>query len=192
MGVSVAQQATILNSTNTSQGQWVDLQFTDNWSMGFVGFGTGDTCQVWVSDLPTNPGLSVTGATNASPIVITTPGTSTGISNGNIVTVSGVVGNTAANGTWTVANLATGGGNTTFQLATSTGNGAFSLSAPTGYVAIPQVTDDGSFTYGAPVTSDSYFSNAAGVARFRWMRVVKTQGGSPAATKVYFFGQRNY
>lgn len=71
------------------------------------------------------PGLSqvaVTGATNASPIVITVAST-TGLANGNYVTVSGVEGNTNANGTFTIAGL-TG---TTFQLVGTTGNAAYTL-----------------------------------------------------------------
>lgn len=62
---------------------------------------------------------SITLATNATPIVITS--TAHGLTNGARVTVSGVGGNTAANGTWTVANVATD----TFELASSAGNGAY-------------------------------------------------------------------
>ncbi len=63
---------------------------------------------------------TVTGASNASPIVITTASTQQ-LQNGMQVTISGVTGNTAADGTFTVANR-TG---TTFELAGSTGNGAY-------------------------------------------------------------------
>ena len=61
----------------------------------------------------------VTGATNASPIVITSAGH--GLSNGTRVTLSGVGGNTAANSTFAVANVTTN----TFELAGSTGNGSY-------------------------------------------------------------------
>lgn len=47
-------------------------------------------------------GLAVTAATNASPIAITTA-SAHGLSTGAVVTVSGVLGNSAANGTWIVA-----------------------------------------------------------------------------------------
>lgn len=67
--------------------------------------------------------VAVTGATNASPIQITV-GSTTGLSNGDFVTVSGVLGNTAANGTWTIASL-TG---TTFTLVGSSGNGTYTSS----------------------------------------------------------------
>lgn len=72
-----------------------------------------------------NSGQAITGATNATPIVITA--NSHGLSNGDQAYVSGVLGNTAANGTWTVANVAAN----TFELATSVGNGAYTAS--TGY-----------------------------------------------------------
>jgi hypothetical protein len=64
--------------------------------------------------------LSITGATNASPIVVTTS-FSHGLVNGDQVTIQNAAGNTAANGTWTVANRTA----TTFELAGSTGNGAY-------------------------------------------------------------------
>lgn len=62
---------------------------------------------------------AITGATNASPIVITSAGH--GLTNGARVTVAGVAGNTAANGTFIVANVTTD----TFELAGSAGNGDY-------------------------------------------------------------------
>jgi len=62
---------------------------------------------------------SITGATNASPIVITSNGH--GLQTGNVVTISGVGGNTAANGTFTVTRT----GANTFSLDGSTGNSAY-------------------------------------------------------------------
>jgi hypothetical protein len=61
---------------------------------------------------------NITAATNASPIVITN--VDHRLNNGDKVEIVGVVGNTAANGTWTVANATTN----TFELSGSTGNGA--------------------------------------------------------------------
>lgn len=64
---------------------------------------------------------TVTGATNASPIVISVAGTH-GLANGQTgVVISGVLGNTAANGTWTITRLTA----STFSLNSSTGNGAY-------------------------------------------------------------------
>lgn len=62
---------------------------------------------------------SVTGATNASPIVITS--NAHGLSNGDTVKIVGVLGNTAANGLWTTANVAAN----TFELTNSIGNGVY-------------------------------------------------------------------
>lgn len=63
--------------------------------------------------------LSVTGASNASPIVITAA--SHGLQTGMRVTISGVGGNTAANGTFTITKVSSN----TFSLDGSTGNGAY-------------------------------------------------------------------
>ena len=61
----------------------------------------------------------ITGATNASPIVITS--TAHGRSDDTIIVVHDVGGNTAADGTWKVANADTD----TFELYGSTGNTAY-------------------------------------------------------------------
>lgn len=74
------------------------------------------------SPISTNDnGYVVTGATNATPIVITVADT-TGLNNGDDVMVWGVVGNAGANGRFTIANK-TG---TTFELVNSIGTGAYS------------------------------------------------------------------
>lgn len=64
-------------------------------------------------------GLAVTGATNASPVVITSTGH--GLSTGHRVAISQVGGNTAANGNWTITVVDAN----TFSLNGSTGNGAY-------------------------------------------------------------------
>jgi len=63
---------------------------------------------------------NVTGATNASPIVITVS-TAHGLADGQDVTITGVGGNTAANGTFTIASAS----GSTFSLVGSTGNGTY-------------------------------------------------------------------
>lgn len=86
-----------------------------------------DTINAALVDLATSTtGVkAITGATNASPIVITA--TSHGFSNGDLVVVVGVGGNLAANGMWKIANVATN----TFELtdyetgANSTGSGTY-------------------------------------------------------------------
>lgn len=63
---------------------------------------------------------TITGATNASPIVITS--VAHGLSNGDLVGTAGLVGNTAPNGLiWQTANVTAD----TFELRSSTGNGAY-------------------------------------------------------------------
>lgn len=62
----------------------------------------------------------ITGATNASPIEITTDGDH-GLETGNIVTISNVGGNTAANGTFQITKTATN----KFTLNGSTGNASY-------------------------------------------------------------------
>lgn len=61
----------------------------------------------------------ITGATNATPIVITSA--AHGLSNGDSVHIRKIAGNTAAYGVWTVANKTTN----TFELVDSVGNSAF-------------------------------------------------------------------
>lgn len=67
-----------------------------------------------------NTGIgSISGATNANPIVVTTP-VAHGLSTGTTVSISGVLGNLAANGTFTVTNLTS----TTFSIPIA-GSGAY-------------------------------------------------------------------
>jgi hypothetical protein len=63
--------------------------------------------------------LAITDATNTTPIVITS--VAHGQTDGDIINVSGVLGNTAANGRWTITNLT----DDTFELVDSVGNGAY-------------------------------------------------------------------
>jgi hypothetical protein len=65
--------------------------------------------------------IGILGATNATPIVLTTPAHGIAVGNVTWVTVTGVLGNTAANGTW-VAEAVTA---TTLKLRGSVGNGAY-------------------------------------------------------------------
>lgn len=71
-------------------------------------------------DIIAAPTFVVTGATNAGPIVITTSA-SHGLSSGDTVTITGVVGNTAANGTFQITVVDAD----EFALDGSTGNGAY-------------------------------------------------------------------
>jgi hypothetical protein len=70
---------------------------------------------------PAAVAVDIDGATNATPIVITTSGAH-GVSTGNKVLIQDVGGNIAANGLWTATVLTT----TTLELDGSSGSGSFS------------------------------------------------------------------
>ncbi|OWK35983.1 beta strand repeat-containing protein [Fimbriiglobus ruber] len=86
---------------------------------------TTDMGATWTAmDLPAEEtdAVSITGASNAGPIQITTSVQVGGIiNNGDQVVISGVGGNTAANGVWTVTITSAN----TFTLNGSTGNGTY-------------------------------------------------------------------
>jgi hypothetical protein len=65
--------------------------------------------------------LAVSAATNATPIVVTTPAHGIAIGDVTWVTVAGVLGNGGANGTWVAQSLTT----TTLRLRGSVGTGAY-------------------------------------------------------------------
>lgn len=65
-------------------------------------------------------GIVISGATNATPIVLTLAA-GHGLKNGDRIAVSGITGNTGANGEWTIASTAA----TTTTLLGSVGNGAY-------------------------------------------------------------------
>lgn len=65
-------------------------------------------------------GLLISGATNATPIVITVAANS-GLKTGDRIAISGITGNTGANGIWTIEAASA----TTFKLLGSVGNGAY-------------------------------------------------------------------
>src|SRR3954470_3051019 len=64
--------------------------------------------------------ILITGATNATPIVITVAANS-GLKDGDKVAIAGITGNTAANGVWTLKYVSA----TTYQLVGSVGNGTY-------------------------------------------------------------------
>jgi hypothetical protein len=88
---------------------------------------------------------AITGATNATPIVITCNGH--GFSNGDLVIISGVAGNTAANGEFAISNKTTN----TFRLVGSTGNGNYSSGSGTVYKLVKS-SNGTVIPYGAGLT----------------------------------------
>lgn len=99
-------------------GTVVDSDLGLTTETGRNGIAIGDVSAL--PDITTDLSVSVTGATNATPIVITTA-SAHGLHDGAIVTVSGVGGNTAANGVFVV----TYDSDTTLELDNSAGNGAY-------------------------------------------------------------------
>lgn len=85
--------------------------------------------EFWGYCVHNNPLFSVANATNASPIAITTSANH-GLSTGQLVGISGVLGNTAANGQFIVTVTSAN----SFTLNSSTGNGAYTSG---GLVSIP-------------------------------------------------------
>lgn len=83
-----------------------------------ISLGNGTWTSVTSTGQP-NTTSSVTGATNATPIQITVA--NHGWATGDVVSINGVTGNTAANGVWIITNT----GTNTFTLDGSVGNGAF-------------------------------------------------------------------
>jgi hypothetical protein len=81
----------------------------------FLRFERPDAPWLWADD-----GCTVSGATNASPIKVTCVNEHK-MQTGNRICITGVGGNTAANGCWQI----TWTGNATFTLDGSTGNGAY-------------------------------------------------------------------
>jgi hypothetical protein len=65
-------------------------------------------------------GIVISGATNATPIVITL-NSGHGLKNGDRLSISGITGNTGANGEWTLGSV----GATTATLLGSVGNGTY-------------------------------------------------------------------
>lgn len=112
----------------------------------------------------------ITGATNATPIVITA--TSHGYSNGDIVSIYGVGGNSAANGVFKVANVTTN----TFELTTRAGS---------------NVAGSGAYTSGGRVmnlTSADFFDDIASGGRIATATLAsktKTNGVADAADVTY-------
>jgi hypothetical protein len=135
INISDAAQTAIFNSfqsNNTELATGVDgrlcAAIVTNGQLQYVGYTTDPDAATpaWIRmDLPTIPpvvavSFLVSGATNATPIVVTTL-SSHGLSTGDFVQVKNVTGNLAANGVYSVTVL----GTTTFRLNFSSGSGPY-------------------------------------------------------------------
>jgi hypothetical protein len=105
-------------------------------TQAYSAYGT----QLRVGDGTPLAALTITGATNATPIVVTTS-TNHGVTDVSYAIVAGVGGNTAANGSWVVERVS----NTTLTLRNSVGNGAYTsggtLTLQSTFASIAELTN---------------------------------------------------
>jgi hypothetical protein len=118
---TTAKYATVVPENAQTNVDVVLEQSTDlvNWTTVAPGQFTPSTQKRFFRLRSANVPVAVTGATNASPIVVTSTGHS--LNTGDAISISGVAGNTAANGTFTVTKVDAN----TFSLNGSTGNAAY-------------------------------------------------------------------
>lgn len=141
---------------------------------------------------------AITGATNATPIVITA--TAHGFTNGDLVFIDGIAGNLAANGIWKVANVATN----TFELQRPDGTNAVGSAAYTsgGYavnLGISASADnwddfDGALINSAQaITTPTNVAGLLGAAAITWsavtganvgMVLIYQDTGTPSSSRV--------
>lgn len=131
-----------------------------------------DSDSVAVATGAPEPQRTITGATNATPIVITATGH--GYNSGDLVQIESVGGNTAANGTWRI-NVLTAN---TFELVGSVGSGAYTSGGASNrhffFMAI--------FSFGTGDTADG----AALPIPFPYLHFrVSNSGGAYGAGNVY-------
>jgi len=147
----------------------------------------------------TAPTGSITAASNTSPIVITSP--NNGLSTGDVVTIGGVLGNTAVNATysnptWTITVLTPN----TFSLNGSMGNGTYTgggtwefttaSSSSTSYIE-PQYNwlPPNQAVYD-PVTNRAYFPGPGGTIDY--ISNPDTSRGVVTPVQEAFYGTSNY
>jgi hypothetical protein len=118
---SSAKYATVIPENSQTNVNVILEQSTDlvTWTTVVPGEFPPNASKRFFRVRSANVPVAVTAATNASPIVLTSTGHS--LNTGDVISVSGVVGNTAANGVFTVTKVDAN----TFSLNGSTGNGAY-------------------------------------------------------------------
>jgi hypothetical protein len=116
-----SKYATVIPENAQTDVDVVLEQSTDlvNWSAANPGQFAPSAQKRFFRLRSANVPVAVSGATNASPIVVTSAGHS--LNTGDAISISGVAGNTAANGTFTVTKVDAN----TFSLNGSTGNAAY-------------------------------------------------------------------
>lgn len=105
-------------------GTATTIEATSSLNADLTQGGTGTTLVCGKVPYYTTDEITITNATNTSPITLTIASNINGrVFDGAELYVNGVVGNTAANGLWTVANY--NAGSLTFDLISSSANGAY-------------------------------------------------------------------
>jgi hypothetical protein len=127
MTLSAGDPTTCVQGASLKAGDVVVMRSLFTFGQDSVGNYFEDL--LWVNALnPLFDPWQVSGATNASPIVLTIAvptGEAFPFSNGDTVVAQGVQGNSAANGGWVAANVDAVAG--TLELSGSTGSGAYTL-----------------------------------------------------------------
>jgi hypothetical protein len=121
---------------------------------------------------------NILNATNASPIVITVSGTPN-LVNGQTVSITGVTGNTAANGTWVIGAVTPNAGppaTTTFTLTGSTGNATYTGGGNWGVT----LAYSGKITNATAATPIQITSNNHGLTTGQTVTVFGVQGNTAA------------
>ena len=123
-------------STSVPKRAWTELRFYDATDTDLLLY------KCLAPAVVAQTTMTITAATNATPIVITVGSETHGLKDGSLVTISGVLGNTAANGVRQIV---------------STGTSAFSLKT----VAGADVAGNGTYTSGGTVYTTAPRTNKA-------------------------------
>ena len=118
---TTAKYATVIPENAKTNVSVILEQSTDlvNWTAANPGDFTPSTSKRFFRVRTANVPVAITGASNAAPIVISSA--SHGLSTGDAISVSGVAGNTAANGVFTITKV----DDNSFSLNGATGNAAY-------------------------------------------------------------------
>jgi hypothetical protein len=118
---SVAKYATVIPENAKTNVSVILEQSTDlvNWTAANPGDFTPSSSKRFFRVRTANVPVAITGASNAAPIVITSA--AHGLNTGDAISVSGVAGNTAANGVFTITKV----DDNSFSLNGATGNAAY-------------------------------------------------------------------
>ena len=118
---TTAKYATVIPENAKTNVSVILEQSTDlvSWTAANPGEFTPSTSKRFFRVRTAKIPVAITGASNAAPIVITSAGH--GLSTGDAISVSGVAGNTAANGVFTITKV----DDNSFSLNGTTGNAAY-------------------------------------------------------------------